>query len=227
MPDLRSPWWQAFVAVCGIHLVLLAADATPWDSITKCLAAPLLVGWVLAERGPRILAVALTFCLGGDLFLEIESLFVFGMVSFALAHVCFTAWFVSRGALDGLRARPAVPAALVLAAVVLVAVVWGGVDDAVVRYALPFYALLLVGTAATALATDRVAGIGGLLFLVSDAVIALGVADRIDDTAVWAKLTIMVLYFAAIALLTAGATSLPHRAVDSRPNPAAGGISTV
>lgn len=207
---MRVPWLPLFAVIAIVHLVLLGLEVSPADSITKCLAAPMLIGWVLSTGPPRILAVALAFCLGGDFFLELDDLFVVGMASFALGHVAFITWFVSCGALERLRARPLVPLALVVAAVVLVVVVWGGIDDPVVRAAIPFYALLLSGTAATALAVDARAGLGGLCFLVSDAVIALTVADRLSAGVV-ADLVIMVLYLTAIALLTTGAARLSPR----------------
>ena len=201
------PWWPLFGVVAVVHVVLLAAGAEPWDSVTKCLAAPLLIGWVLTSGAPRILALALLFCLGGDALLELDGLFLAGMASFAVAHVCFISWFVSHGAVARLRARPVIVVVLAAAAVVLVALVWGGIDDPVVRAVIPVYALLLSGTAATALATDRVAGVGALLFLVSDAVIALTQFDRVPSTTA-SHVAIMVLYLAAIALLTIGGARL-------------------
>ena len=39
---VKSPWLIAFGVVSVVHLVLNAADVTPWDSITKCFIAPLL-----------------------------------------------------------------------------------------------------------------------------------------------------------------------------------------
>src|SRR5205085_3029426 len=86
---VKSPWIIGFGVVAGVHLLLNAVDASPWDSITKCLLAPLLVLWVMQLDGPWLLVAALVFCLGGDLFLEIESLFVIGMASFAASHICF------------------------------------------------------------------------------------------------------------------------------------------
>ncbi|MCK5891477.1 MAG: lysoplasmalogenase [Aeromicrobium sp.] len=207
MHGVRVPWWPLFGVVAVTHVVLLAGGVTPWDSITKCLAAPLLIGWVLTSGAPRILALALAFCLGGDAFLEIDGMFLAGMASFALAHVCFISWFVRHDALSRLRARPAVAIGLVGAAAILVALVWGGIDDPVVRAVLPLYALLLSGTAATAIVTERLAGLGAVLFLVSDALIALTEFDRLATTAA-SQVAIMVLYLAAIALLTAGGARL-------------------
>ena len=208
---VRSPWIIAFGVVAVVHLVLNAADASPWDSITKCLLAPLLALWVIQLGGPRLLVLALVFCLGGDLFLEIEELFVVGMASFAAAHVCFITFFVRRGALPRLRARPWALAVYLAGAVAMVAFAWNGLE-ADVRPFVPVYALLLVGTAATSLALDRRAGFGGLLFLVSDAFIALGEAGRFDKDATWHGLLIMGLYILAIFFLSAGILNREVRA---------------
>src|SRR5664279_4541420 len=103
---IRSPWLAGFAVVAVVHLALNAADLGPWDSITKVLLAPLLAAWVLEQRGPRLLVTALAFCFAGDLLLELDNLFVAGMAAFAAAHVCFIWFFVQRGALPALRARP-------------------------------------------------------------------------------------------------------------------------
>ena len=141
---VKSPWIIGFGVVSVVHLVLNAADAAPWDSITKCLIAPLLAAWVLQPEGPRLLVAALLFCLGGDLFLEIESLFVVGMASFAAAHICFITFFVQRGALPRLRAKPLALIVYVAAAIAMVIWAWDGLE-ADVRPFVPVYALLLVG----------------------------------------------------------------------------------
>jgi uncharacterized membrane protein YhhN len=205
MTTVKSPWtWLAgFGVVSVVHLVLNAVDASPWDSVTKVLLAPLLAAWVVNLDGPRLLVAALLFCLGGDLFLEIEPLFVVGMASFAAAHVCFITLFVRRGALPRLRANPWAAVVYVAAAIAMVAWAWDGLE-ADVRPFVPVYALLLVGTASTALALDGRAGLGGLMFLVSDGFIALGEAGRFDKDATWHGLLIMSLYLLAIFFLSAG-----------------------
>jgi uncharacterized membrane protein YhhN len=200
---VKSPWIISFGVVAIVHLVLNATDASPWDSITKCLLAPLLIAWVMQLDGPWLLVAALGFCFGGDLFLEIDSLFVVGMASFATAHVCFITFFVQRGALPRLRAKPLAAIVYVAAAIPMVMWAWSGLETDV-RPFVPVYALLLVGTAATSLALDRRAGLGGLLFLVSDGFIALGEAGRFDKDAVWHGLVIMSLYILSIFFLSAG-----------------------
>jgi uncharacterized membrane protein YhhN len=212
MTAVKSPWLIAFGAVSLVHLVLNGSGATPWDSITKCLLAPLLVVWVVAQHGPRLLVVALVFCFLGDLFLELDDLFIVGMAAFAAAHIAFITLFVQRGALERLRARPIVVVAYVVVAIGMVAWCWGGLE-AGLKAPIPVYAALLVGTAATSLATDVRAGIGAALFLVSDGIIALSEAGRIDKDATLTGLAIMTLYLLAIFLL---ATSIVQRIPQTR-----------
>ncbi|MEJ7636054.1 lysoplasmalogenase [Aeromicrobium sp.] len=204
MTALKSPWLIAFAVASVVHLVLNGADASPWDSITKCLLAPFLAAWVIEQDGPRLLVVALGFCFLGDLFLELDDdVFVIGMAAFAAAHICFIRFFVQRGAVDRLRRRPLILVVYVAAAIGLVAWCWGGLEPGL-RPVIPIYAALLIGTASTSLATDLRAGIGGALFLVSDGIIALGEADRIDKETTGTGLAIMGLYILAIFFLTTG-----------------------
>ncbi len=201
---VARPYVVAFVAVLAVHLVLLAADLAPWDSVTKCLLAPVLVAWVVAERGPRLLVAALVLCLGGDLLLEVDGLFVAGMASFAAAHVCLVTLFVRAGAVRERRPNPLLLVTYLLAGVALVAWAWGGLA-ADLRPVVPVYAVLLLATAVTSSCVDVLAGVGGALFLVSDGLIALGEAGRVDPGSATVSGAVMALYGAAIALLTAGA----------------------
>lgn len=211
---VRSRWLIAFAIAAVVHLVLNGLGADPWDSITKCLVAPLLAAWAVEQKGPRLLVVALALCFLGDLFLEIEDLFIVGMAAFAGAHVAFITLFVQRGALDRLRARPWIAITYVAAAIALVAWCWGGLEDGL-KAPIPVYAALLVGTAKLSLAADVRAGIGGALFLVSDGIIALGEADRIDKEATVTGLAIMVLYILAIFFLTTAIVARERRTVSA------------
>jgi len=202
MPTLA--WPIAFAVVAVVHLGLNVAGASPWDSITKCLLAPLLAAWVLSAGGPRIVVLALALCVLGDLFLELtpsDTWFLPGMAAFAAAHVCFVTYFVSRGALDWLADRPLVGAGYLVVAVALVAWLWPGLE-AGLRAPVAVYAVLLCATAVCAWAVGPVAAVGGLLFLLSDALIALDVAGRATPAphGLWVMLT----YALAIGLLAAG-----------------------
>jgi len=218
MSAVKSPWILAFGVVAIAHLFLVGLDLTPWDTVTKCLLAPLLAIWAAQLGGPRLLIVALVFCFFGDLFMDLSRIdaskvlwFMLGMASFALAHVCLITLFVQRGSLAALRAsfggnqwwRAALVVVYVLGAAASLATDLGRFD-ATVRPFVPVYTALLVGTAVTAIALDTRAGIGAALFLVSDALISAGVIGRVDAGAPWHQVTVMVLYLLSIFLITAG-----------------------
>ncbi|MDI9915262.1 lysoplasmalogenase [Rhodococcus sp. IEGM 1379] len=200
---MRSPWFIAFATVAVAHLILNAADASPWDGITKVMLAPLLAAWVIADRGPRIVAAALIACAFGDLFLIWDGTFIVGMAAFAIGHICFIRFFISRGALAEVRRNPWVLIAYTAAAIALVCYTWSGLGDLTIP--VPIYAAILVGTAATSLTYNKIAGVGGALFLASDAMILLGQADkwRPEPADIW----IMTTYVLALLLLTIGILS--------------------
>ncbi len=207
MNPLRSPWLLAFGIVFVTHLGLLALDLPPWTTITKCLLAPLLLLWVLQQRGPGLIALALAFCFLGDLFLDLdEDWFLPGMMAFAAGHACFIAYFVRLGAINSLRGKLWLPAGLLLVAVGLLTWLWTGLP-AELRLPVAVYALILATTAATSLAVSARAGIGGFLFLFSDAVIALGIAGRIEEGTA-RNLVVMSTYGLAIFFLASASVRL-------------------
>jgi len=199
---IRSPWLAAFAAVSVGHLVLITADVSPWDTVTKVMLMPLLAIWAYTQGAPRLLIAALLLSTVGDFAMDFESLFLLGMAGFALAHVCYISFFVSRGALDELRKEPWIGVVYAVAAAMLVVYLWNQPSIADLRIPIPFYAALLATTAATSLALDTRAGIGAAMFMASDALIALGVAELPQPKP--ADLWIMVLYILGQLLLTTG-----------------------
>lgn len=201
MPAARSPWLIAFGVVAVIHLILNAAGTSPWDSITKVMIVPLLAAWTFTQGGPRIIVAALIACTFGDLFLIWEGTFTIGMAAFAIGHLCFIRFFVTRGALNRLRATPWIVAVYAVAAIALIAYAWSGLA-ADIRPLVPIYAALLAAMASTSLACDNRAGLGGALFLVSDGIILLGEADKWQPapSGVW----IMALYVLGLLFLASG-----------------------
>lgn len=202
MNAVKSPWLIGFGVVAVLHLLLVGLDVSPLDTITKCLLAPLLAAWAWQMDGPRLLVAALLLCFLGDLLMDVGP-FAAGMAAFAAAHVCFITLFAQRGAFTALKAKPLIAIVYLAAAAALIALAWGGLEPAI-RAAVPIYALLLAGTAATSLALDTRAGIGAALFVVSDALIALGEAHRLNADATWHQLAVMTLYLLSILLITAG-----------------------
>ncbi|MEE1770404.1 lysoplasmalogenase [Streptomyces sp. JV185] len=200
-PDRRErlvrPLLIAFLVASAVDLVGLLADVQAAHLVAKPLLMPLLAGYAAARRGPRLLIAALLFGWGGDTFLlaDADAAFLVGMGSFAVGHVCYL-WYFG-------RARGSVPAGLVYAVVLatFIALLWPGLP-AELRIPMTGYSLLLTAMAYRAGTLGRYAATGGALFLLSDALIATGIADwpQLPAPGFWVMLT----YIAAQFLLTVG-----------------------
>lgn len=212
MTRRADPLLMAFVLATLIHLAFNFTDTSPWDSISKCIMAPLLVAWVIRVNGPQLIAAALAFCFLGDLFLELDHdlFFLAGMAAFAIAHVCFIRFFLRFGAVERIKRNPLVVGILGMAAVAMIAWGWPGLPVEL-RVPVLGYAILLATTAVAALVSDRGAGIGALSFLASDTVIAMGVAERIEPGGWISKLAVMPVYLAAIFLLATSTVAMNQR----------------
>lgn len=205
MSTFTSGWFISLAAVALAHLVLNALEVQPWTTATKILLAPLLAAWVISVGGPPLLIAALIACFFGDLFLELDPhpWFLIGMGSFAVAQVIFIVWLVEAGAFERLGNRWWLLVAFLIVFAGLIALIWRGLEPAL-RIPVPIYGLLLVATTTLAISTDFRIGLGSALFLFSDAMIALRIADVVDGSRAIVSLAIMSTYIAAIWLLTIG-----------------------
>jgi uncharacterized membrane protein YhhN len=200
-PDRRErlvrPLLIAFLVASAVDLVGVLAGIPFVHLVAKPLLMPLLAGYAAARRGPRLLIAALLFGWGGDTFLlaDADAAFLIGMGSFAAGHVCYL-WYFG-------RARGSLTAGLVYAAVLtaFIALLWPGLP-APMRIPIAGYSLLLTAMAYRAGTLGRYAATGGALFLLSDALIATGIADwpQLPAPDFWVMLT----YLAAQFLLTVG-----------------------
>ncbi|MEU0835070.1 lysoplasmalogenase [Streptomyces sp. NPDC005969] len=195
---LVRPLLIAFLVASAVDLFGLLADAGIAHLVAKPLLMPLLAGYAAARRGPRLLIAALLFGWGGDTFLlaDADAAFLIGMGSFAAGHVCYLRLFgrARSSALLG------VGYAVVLAGFLVL--LWGGLP-ADLRIPMAAYSLLLTAMAYRSSTFGRYAAVGGALFLLSDALIATGIADlpQLPAPDFW----IMLTYIAAQFLLTVGA----------------------
>ncbi|WP_406493184.1 lysoplasmalogenase [Streptomyces sp. NBC_00846] len=195
---LVRPLLIAFLVASAIDLVGVLADVPVAHLLAKPLLMPLLAGYAAARRGPRLLIAALLFGWGGDTLLlpDSDTAFLIGMGSFAAGHVCYL-WLFG-------RARGPLLAGIVYAAVLatFVALLWDSLPPDL-RIPMTGYSLLLTTMAYRAGTLGRYAAVGGALFLLSDALIATGIADwpQLPAPDFWVMLT----YIAAQFLLTVGA----------------------
>ncbi len=214
MPDpsaLREPLSRAllvlFWCVAAVHLFALAASVGPLAYGSKALLMPSLAAWALTRRAPGLLVAGLLCSAAGDVLLEHDGLFIAGMGAFAAAHACYVVLFVRRGAAGGVRRRWPVVAAYALVWVALLAVMWSGLGD--LRIPVAAYSLLLTATAVLAAGLGVGVGVGGALFFVSDALIAMGLADLPRPAGV--GLLVMVTYLGAQWLIASNVVARTPR----------------
>jgi len=185
-------FWFAVAA----DLVCLAAGQTLGHTLAKPLLMPLLALHVWVRGGPRLLVSALLLGWGGDVLLlfHADAAFLAGMASFAAGHVCYLLLFRRHGAP---QARGAwIAGAYGIALVVLVALLWPGLP-AGLRIPVAGYSLLLTAMACGSTRLGPVAGVGGALFLLSDTLIATGIADwpQLPRPDLWIMFTYCVAEF--------------------------------
>ncbi|MFC8266429.1 lysoplasmalogenase [Streptomyces cinereoruber] len=196
-----TPVSRALLAAFGLaaaaDLVSLLAGAELGHQIAKPLLMPLLAAYAATRGAPKLLVAALLFGWGGDVFLlsDADWAFLVGMGSFAAGHVCYLVLFGRR------RTSPALGALYAAALAGTVALLWPDLP-AELRIPVAGYSLLLTAMAYRASSLGLLAGLGGALFLLSDTLIATGVAEwpQLPAPDFW----IMLTYIAAQYLLTTG-----------------------
>jgi uncharacterized membrane protein YhhN len=202
-----------------VDLGSLAAGFTPGHAVAKPLLMPSLAAYVHARGGPGLLVAALLCGWGGDVLLlsDAEPAFLAGMGCFAAGHVCYLLLF-GRSGRSGRPVQPVLVAAVYgTVLVVTLTVLWPGLP-AELRVPVAGYSLLLTAMAYRAGRAGPVAGLGGALFLLSDTLIATGVAD-------WPQpprpdLWIMLTYLAAQYLLVRGTPGLTSGSAPAAPSAA-------
>ncbi|MDX2761358.1 lysoplasmalogenase [Streptomyces europaeiscabiei] len=209
-PDRASVLLVAFGAAAVVDLGALALGSPPGHVVAKPLLMPLLAAYAYTRGGPGPLVAALLFGWGGDVLLlsDAEPAFLAGMGSFAVGHVCYLMLFRKLGqpGTGAPRARAARNplvhgVAYALAPVAAVTSLWPALPTDL-RLPVAAYSALLTTMAWAAARLGPVAGLGGALFVVSDMLIATGVAE-------WPQpprpdLWIMLTYLAAQYLLVRG-----------------------
>ncbi|MFF0436747.1 lysoplasmalogenase [Streptomyces sp. NPDC004327] len=187
----------AFVLAAAVDLVSLLAGAEPGHAVAKSLLMPLLAAYAGSRGAPAPLLAALLCGWAGDVLLlsNADGAFLAGMAAFAAGHVCYLVLF-GRG-----RTSPLLGLGYGVVLGVTVAALWPDLP-ADLRIPVAGYSLLLTTTAYRSSSFGGAAGAGGALFLLSDTLIATGIAGRpqLPAPGFWVMLT----YIVAQYLLTAG-----------------------
>lgn len=158
------------------------------------------------KKQTTLLVAAIIFSLCGDISLMLEGLFIPGLVSFLLAHICYIAlfrtdapWFASRCAL-------ALVAAVGSA---MYAYLWSHGLPAALRLPVAAYVAVIALMAAQAWGRYRtrrdasalLVAIGASFFMLSDSVLAI---NRFVQPLPWAAVAVLATYYAAQALIIQG-----------------------
>ncbi|GAA0399588.1 lysoplasmalogenase [Streptomyces luteireticuli] len=198
MRALRRP--RLALAAGGVHLGALLTGATPVARATKPVLMPLLAEYVLVRGGPPLLAVALLLGCAGDVLLQTggEAAFLLGMGAFAAGHLCYLGLFARHGSRPAGRFRRLPGAGYAAAWAATTGLLWPGLPERL-RVPVAGYGLLLTLMAYGALRTGRRGAAGGALFLLSDGLIASGLAEWPQAPA--PQFWIMLTYLGAQALL--------------------------
>lgn len=149
-----------------------------------------------------LIAVGIIFSLAGDIFLMLPgNTFVWGLISFLVAHLFYIAGYVERA---GFRTHWLILAPFVLYGAILLYLLWPHVGD--LRLPVTVYAavLLAMGWQATELwwgmrdATALLAMLGAMLFVASDSILAL---DKFRAPIPHRDVLIMSTYYSALLLI--------------------------
>ncbi|MEU6861156.1 lysoplasmalogenase [Glycomyces sp. NPDC046736] len=201
--------WAFLVAILG-DLAAIAAGVDEARWVTKPALTIALLGYLVVSVSPglkqaRWFGVGLLFACAADIALLVEGTpaFLTGMALFGVMQVVYTGVFAKLGALAELRRRWAVPACYLAFWLGANIILWPGLGALAAPVAV--YSLLLVTMGAVASGLGRVVGIGGLLFVVSDLILGMGVAGYDFPGSHFA---VMSTYAAAQLLLTVGTVRL-------------------
>jgi uncharacterized membrane protein YhhN len=202
-----------FLFVAGADWYSRVTEDKRLEYATKPLAMVLLIGVALAldpaagEGGRRAwFVLALVLSLAGDVFLMLpDDRFVAGLGSFLLAHVAYVAGFLVDPP-DGTAIAVAALVVIVVAPTLAAPVVWSlRRTQRQLTVPVVVYMVVISAMVVLALATGIVwAGVGAVLFFVSDYLIA---RDRFIRHLPWAPLAIRVLYHLGQAGLVLSLTS--------------------
>jgi len=207
----------AVAAVVNLIADLVGVGAlarySQWTLMPLLILAVLLTMRPLRDAAAAWLVLALVFSWGGDVLLGVS--FVFGLGSFLLAHVSFIVAFtrrsVHRRTMVWTWRHYAPFAAFYCVLLSLLISHVGAMLPAVM-----IYGLALCAMAAVASRTSRLLEIAGLVFVVSDGLLAIQLF-RPDLTVPLSSFWVMLTYTAAEALIAIGLTHAVRRTPSAVP----------
>lgn len=220
----RLSAWEALMVQAGaLATATSALGLVGWHRVAKPSAMVFAIAAIAASafhkgagadfslKNPAMLLVlALVFALGGDVFLMLPDLFIPGLVSFLLCHLCYLLLF-KRDGVHGARwfaARVPLWATLALG-LGMYAFLWRGGLPGELRAPVAVYVLAIALMAAQAWARWHArrgapalaVALGATCFMLSDSLLA---TDRFVQPLPWASLWVLCTYYAAQAMIVIG-----------------------
>ena len=209
--SMKSNWLKLFVLTAAAVLVAIVLKAPAMYLVAKPLLMVTLLLYFLSESkgypGWRLLvALALILSWGGDVFLMLDDMFVAGLASFLVAHIFYIIAYQKTGAGKG-KLRPFDIAAFALYGIVMIWILYPGLDGMLVPVIAYAAVLLTMGTwahkrrGATSNASFRYVSAGVILFVISDSLIAV---NKFAFEVSGERLLVMSTYIAAQYLIVQG-----------------------
>ncbi len=173
------------------------------------LIIALLPGTVTADAYARAIALGLLFSLAGDIFLVLpDRYFLYGLAAFLLAHGCYISAFHAGASSAGF---PWALAVLLLIGAGVLGYLWNRLSP-VMKGAVGVYVIVIVLMAALAVGRavgqpsrgSLLAGVGALLFVASDGMLAV---NRFGRPIRGEQALVLMTYFAAQLLITISVSS--------------------
>jgi uncharacterized membrane protein YhhN len=193
--------WGVVGATWLTYLMMqVAGFEGPLRLVVKGMLMATLLGWVLVALGPRAprwLVAGLAFAVLGDVLLDVR--FELGMVGFLLMQICYIVGFLRLGAWTGLRARWPVGVGYLI--VGLGANIALGPHLGSLAIPVLVYSTAILSMAALASGVGSRVGLGGALFVISDALIGV---DKAGAGFPGRGMVVMVTYLAAQYLIATG-----------------------
>ncbi len=207
MPFRATKLWAPFATVSALHLSAKLAGADRLDRATKAILIPALAVRLIGarqHRRRRLALVLIELCASwiGDV--AIDRSFRAGLVAFLAAHLCMIALFWS-----GFRARMPPWSILFLPWLVVMMVLLRPPRVTALYPAVVAYATVLAAMAASASRGGRRMGVGGILFVMSDSLLAFRQFTPWFQSRPWGAV-VMASYLAAQALLVEGVLAVPE-----------------
>lgn len=203
----RDALWLPFVATSTVHLGAKLLGAGRVDRLSKVALIPTLGIRLIGVRGHRrrriaLLVIEMLLSWIGDI--TIDRSFRTGLAAFLAAHLCMIVLFWS-----GFRARMSTWSVLLLPWLVVMMVVLRPPRLTALYPAVVAYATVLAAMAASAGRGGKRMGAGGILFVVSDSLLAFRQFTPWFRARPWGAV-VMASYLAAQALLVDGVMAPPR-----------------